>query len=79
MYAGQQDRHNEIESREMQQHLDEQRNKAAAAAATAAAAASASNQPSASPFGDSPGQGAVHVVKRTFEPGLDDELVLMVS
>lgn len=73
MYAGhrdQQDRHNEIESREMQQHLEDQRQKAAAAA---------SNPPGASPFGDSPGQGAVHVVKRTFEPGLDDELVLTVS
>lgn len=29
-----------------------------------------------SPFADSPGQGKVHVVKRTFEPSLEDELII---
>lgn len=103
---GQQLSHNEIESREMQQHLDNMRqqqqstfNKPTGATASApkglgmmdAGLAGAAGigavkiaqqqqqQPEASsPFGDHPGQGTIHVVKRTFEPSLDDELILFV-
>lgn len=32
-----------------------------------------------SPFGESEGQGEVREVKGTFDPSLDDELVLYVS
>ena len=46
-------------------------------APTAAAAAVAAAGPS--PFGDSEGQGEVRVVVGTFDPKLDDELVLYVS
>lgn len=97
--------HNEIESREMQQHLDNMRQQqqstfnkptgatasapkglgmmdaglAGAAGIGAAKIAQQQQQPEASsPFGDHPGQGSIHVVKRTFEPSLDDELVLFV-
>lgn len=92
---GAQPSHNEIESREMQQHLDSVRAaqlKAAglsgAGAGTIVAGAAGigatklaqQQQQVTSPFGgDQPGEGAVHVVKRTFEPSLDDELVLAVS
>ncbi|ORY79711.1 hypothetical protein BCR35DRAFT_93894 [Leucosporidium creatinivorum] len=94
--------HNEIESREMQQHLDNMRQQqqstfnkpttgsankglgmmdaglAGAAGIGAVKIAQQQQQQgeASSPFGDHPGQGSIHVVKRTFEPSLDDELVL---
>lgn len=98
--------HNEIESREMQQHLDNMRQQqqspfkdpspsalapkglgmmdaglaGAAGIGAVKLAQQQQQQPEVtSPFGDHPGQGSIHVVKRTFEPSLDDELVLFVS
>jgi hypothetical protein len=93
--------HDNVEQREMQQHLENQREQAqsqpfsdapygaqqaagagvAAAALVGAGAAAVDSKKSqdTSPFAESPGQGAVYVVKRTFEPSLDDELVLFVS
>ncbi|GAA5835753.1 hypothetical protein JCM9279_004637 [Rhodotorula babjevae] len=64
--------HESIEQREMQQELENQRQAQAAAAAAAAAAVAV---PAASPFGESEGQGEVRIVKGTFVPNLDDELI----
>ncbi|GAA5914085.1 hypothetical protein JCM8208_005136 [Rhodotorula glutinis] len=66
--------HESIEQREMQQELENQR-QAQAAAAAAAAAAVAAPAAAASPFGESEGQGEVRIVKGTFVPNLDDELI----
>lgn len=66
-------RHQEIEQREMQQHLDNQHHQQQQLAAASSAAAAGNG-----PFAEFPGQGAVHIVKRTFEPGLEDELILFV-
>jgi hypothetical protein len=70
-----------IEQRELQQELDNRRqsflNKTQPAlpSAVVAGAGAAEN----SPFGDSEGQGEIRIVKGTFDPSLDDELVLYVS
>ncbi|GAA6037032.1 hypothetical protein JCM8097_005517 [Rhodosporidiobolus ruineniae] len=67
--------HQSIEQRELQQELNNRRQSMAAktqsAALEAAAAAGA-----ASPFGESEGQGEIRIVKGTFDPTLEDELVL---
>lgn len=72
--------HESIEQREMQQELENQR-QAQVAAAAAAAAAAAPPTPVvavASPFGESEGQGEIRVVKGTFVPNLEDELIFEV-
>ncbi|BGP23028.1 hypothetical protein JCM10295v2_001921 [Rhodotorula toruloides] len=51
-----------IEQREMQQELENR--------------AQLAQQTQASPFGESEGQGEIRIVKGTFDPSLDDELVL---
>ncbi|KAK4332669.1 SH3 domain protein [Rhodotorula toruloides] len=56
-----------IEQREMQQELE---NRAQLAAAQSQA------QAQSSPFAESEGQGEIRLVKGTFDPSLDDELVL---
>ncbi|KDE02953.1 hypothetical protein MVLG_06519 [Microbotryum lychnidis-dioicae p1A1 Lamole] len=74
------DDHKRVEQREMQQHLEMQQKQPehAFAVSPQVAAAAAAAKPSANPFGgEQQGQGAVHIVKRTFEPTLSDELVLL--
>lgn len=75
----QQSYHDHVEQREMQEHLANQQQQQFNAAPAMAAAVATAGQPGQSPFAESPGQGAIHVVKRTFEPSLEDELVLFVS
>ncbi|GAA5919806.1 hypothetical protein JCM6882_006485 [Rhodosporidiobolus microsporus] len=69
--------HSSIEQRELQQELDNRRmslmNAAGAGAGAAAAGAAAA---ASSPFGESEGQGEIRIVKGTFDPSLEDELVL---
>ncbi|SCV68928.1 BQ2448_1948 [Microbotryum intermedium] len=70
------DDHKRIEQREMQQHLEMQQKQQEHAFAVSPQVAAA--KPSANPFGgEQQGQGAIHMVKRTFEPTLSDELVLL--
>ncbi|GAA6057676.1 hypothetical protein JCM3770_003835 [Rhodotorula araucariae] len=68
--------HDSIEQREMQQELENERQQQAQAqAAAAVAAAAASPTPSAGPFAESEGQGEIRIVKGTFVPTLEDELI----
>ncbi|GAA5954045.1 hypothetical protein JCM3765_000731 [Sporobolomyces pararoseus] len=66
--------HQSIEQRELRQELDNRRqsfmNKTAQPPVAVAAGAGES------PFGESEGQGEIRIVKGTFDPSLDDELVL---
>ncbi|GAA6063445.1 hypothetical protein JCM10212_005618 [Sporobolomyces blumeae] len=72
--------HQSIEQRELEQELENRRqsmmNKAQAPPAIVAAAMPNGVSAEQSPFGDSEGQGEIRVVKGTFDPSLDDELVL---
>ncbi|GAA5829730.1 hypothetical protein JCM11251_000262 [Rhodosporidiobolus azoricus] len=71
--------HSSIEQRELQQELDNRRASmmnATAAATSAAAAAADGAAAESSPFGESEGQGEIRIVKGTFDPSLEDELVL---
>lgn len=69
-----------IEQRELQQELDNRRqsflNKTQPPTPNDGAVVAAAES---SPFGDSEGQGQVRIVRGTFDPSLDDELVLYVS
>jgi len=70
-----------IEQRELQQELDNRRqsflNKTQPPLPSAVVAGAGAAE--SSPFGDSEGQGEIRIVKGTFDPSLDDELVLYVS
>lgn len=72
--------HQSIEQREMQQEQDNRRLSLAAKAAGAAGVAGlgAGGVAASSPFGESEGQGEIRIVKGTFDPSLEDELVLYV-
>ncbi|KAK4058607.1 hypothetical protein OIO90_000051 [Microbotryomycetes sp. JL221] len=70
-------RHQEIEQREMQQHHQQQQAQQQQQQPQQQLQQQQAAGNNAGPFSEFPGQGAVHVVKRTFEPGLEDELVLL--
>jgi hypothetical protein len=74
--------HQSIEQREMQQEMENRRlsmaAKAAGGAGVAGVGAAAAVLAASSPFGESEGQGEIRVVKGTFDPSLEDELVLQV-
>ncbi|KAK4053158.1 hypothetical protein OIV83_001893 [Microbotryomycetes sp. JL201] len=63
-------RHQEMEQREVLQHLQQQQQE------QQQQQQQLQLDGASGPFSEFPGQGAIHVVKRTFEPGLEDELVL---
>ncbi|GAA5900508.1 uncharacterized protein JCM6883_002866 [Sporobolomyces salmoneus] len=70
--------HQSIEQRELQQELDNRRqsflNKTQPPQPQAPLALATTTEES--PFGESEGQGEIRIVKGTFDPSLDDELVL---
>lgn len=70
--------HQSIEQRELQQELENRRQSFLGKTAPPVTAASlpVAAEAEASPFGESEGQGEIRVVKGTFDPSLDDELVL---
>ncbi|GAA5926645.1 hypothetical protein JCM10213_002410 [Rhodosporidiobolus nylandii] len=70
--------HQSIEQRELAQELENRRLSLLAASAGAAGVGAGAGAVAvgASPFGESEGQGEIRVVKGTFDPSLEDELVL---
>ncbi|GAA5971562.1 hypothetical protein JCM11641_000642 [Rhodosporidiobolus odoratus] len=70
--------HQSIEQRELEQELENRRQSMAAKTAGVAGIGAGAGSPAAgaSPFGESEGQGEIRIVKGTFDPTLEDELVL---
>ncbi|GAA5941801.1 uncharacterized protein JCM15063_000775 [Sporobolomyces koalae] len=70
--------HQSIEQRELQQELDNRRQSFLTKTQQPLAPFETpqQQQQQQSPFGDSEGQGEIRIVKGTFDPSLDDELVL---